>query len=61
MQDWELVTQRLGTTHLQLAAHLRALLTLAKVLFEELAHSFLKSCCCNFISVPNMAFPEGGD
>jgi len=30
MQDWELVTQRLGTTHLQLAAHLRALLTLAK-------------------------------
>jgi hypothetical protein len=29
-QDWELV-ERLGTTHLHLAAHLHALLTLAKV------------------------------
>jgi hypothetical protein len=30
-QDWELV-ERLGTTHLHLAAHLRALLALVKVL-----------------------------
>jgi hypothetical protein len=52
-QDWELVKQ-LGTTHIHLASHLRALLTLAKVryiLFVLCVRACVRACMCTRATV----------